>query len=293
MTETTDTTVSAERTAEGTDLELRATAAALTDPRALVRLILRTDTPDGELPDWLQARIASLGEDAVPPLLEILSDESLRALDSPGGGWAPAHAARLLAQKRHASAIEPLIGFIDACSEEDEELIWAAEDALTQFGAAALEPVLRAIPSEARLARESLLKVLSLLGVRDERVLQILIKGLPEWPGFYADLLEFYGDPAAIPALRAQLDKFQQRTIGQAEWIDVSQLCAAIENLGGSLTHEERALLQKNMPEGLRRSADGKMAPRLQAVRAPTPGRNDPCPCGSGKKYKKCCGFND
>ena len=27
---------------------------------------------------------------------------------------------------------------------------------------------------------------------------------------------------------------------------------------------------------------------------APTPavGRNDPCPCGSGKKYKKCCGRN-
>jgi hypothetical protein len=24
-------------------------------------------------------------------------------------------------------------------------------------------------------------------------------------------------------------------------------------------------------------------------VAAPTPGRNDPCPCGSGKKYKKCC----
>lgn len=23
-----------------------------------------------------------------------------------------------------------------------------------------------------------------------------------------------------------------------------------------------------------------------------TPGRNDPCPCGSGKKYKKCCGLN-
>jgi len=21
-----------------------------------------------------------------------------------------------------------------------------------------------------------------------------------------------------------------------------------------------------------------------------TPGRNEPCPCGSGKKYKKCCG---
>lgn len=23
---------------------------------------------------------------------------------------------------------------------------------------------------------------------------------------------------------------------------------------------------------------------------APKPGRNDPCPCGSGRKYKHCCG---
>lgn len=25
---------------------------------------------------------------------------------------------------------------------------------------------------------------------------------------------------------------------------------------------------------------------------APRPGRNDPCPCGSGRKYKQCCGRN-
>ena len=25
---------------------------------------------------------------------------------------------------------------------------------------------------------------------------------------------------------------------------------------------------------------------------AKKPGRNDPCPCGSGKKYKNCCGRN-
>jgi len=31
---------------------------------------------------------------------------------------------------------------------------------------------------------------------------------------------------------------------------------------------------------------------RVQPIRntAPKVGRNDPCPCGSGKKYKKCCG---
>lgn len=29
---------------------------------------------------------------------------------------------------------------------------------------------------------------------------------------------------------------------------------------------------------------------RQQPVRSHKIGRNDPCPCGSGRKYKKCCG---
>ena len=33
------------------------------------------------------------------------------------------------------------------------------------------------------------------------------------------------------------------------------------------------------------------MGPKVETIRKePTPGRNDPCSCGSGKKYKKCCG---
>jgi uncharacterized protein len=33
------------------------------------------------------------------------------------------------------------------------------------------------------------------------------------------------------------------------------------------------------------------LGPRTETLRkAPEPGRNDPCPCGSGKKYKKCHG---
>jgi uncharacterized protein YecA (UPF0149 family) len=30
----------------------------------------------------------------------------------------------------------------------------------------------------------------------------------------------------------------------------------------------------------------GKPAPLSSSIKV---GRNDPCPCGSGKKYKKCC----
>ena len=36
---------------------------------------------------------------------------------------------------------------------------------------------------------------------------------------------------------------------------------------------------------------DGKMvAPGQFQRETPKVGRNDPCPCGSGKKFKKCCG---
>lgn len=34
----------------------------------------------------------------------------------------------------------------------------------------------------------------------------------------------------------------------------------------------------------------GKEEPKKQPVRKDKVGRNDPCPCGSGKKYKQCCG---
>ncbi len=34
--------------------------------------------------------------------------------------------------------------------------------------------------------------------------------------------------------------------------------------------------------------ANTKKVDPIKADKAP--GRNDPCPCGSGKKYKKCCG---
>lgn len=40
-------------------------------------------------------------------------------------------------------------------------------------------------------------------------------------------------------------------------------------------------------------ASHGKVqAPKKPVTRQSRVGRNDPCPCGSGKKYKKCCGLN-
>ena len=40
------------------------------------------------------------------------------------------------------------------------------------------------------------------------------------------------------------------------------------------------------------RAESGAQMPKVETVvhEGPRIGRNDPCPCGSGKKYKKCCG---
>ena len=40
-------------------------------------------------------------------------------------------------------------------------------------------------------------------------------------------------------------------------------------------------------------SAGGEPVKHQPVRKIKKPGRNDPCPCGSGKKYKKCCGMNE
>ena len=42
--------------------------------------------------------------------------------------------------------------------------------------------------------------------------------------------------------------------------------------------------------EQARMAGAGDQGPVQQVIRGDKVGRNDPCPCGSGKKYKKCCG---
>ena len=37
-------------------------------------------------------------------------------------------------------------------------------------------------------------------------------------------------------------------------------------------------------------SSDGTVTPATIKRQGKKVGRNDPCPCGSGKKYKNCCG---
>ncbi len=62
------------------------------------------------------------------------------------------------------------------------------------------------------------------------------------------------------------------------------------------VSEEELIARRQRMIEEMRRrlrlsgSGDGPARPRTLQRKTPKVGRNDPCPCGSGKKYKKCHG---
>ena len=63
------------------------------------------------------------------------------------------------------------------------------------------------------------------------------------------------------------------------------------EPVGAFAAAPRSAPLSQSAPSRLPARIGGDDAP-VQTVRRDEPkvGRNDPCPCGSGKKYKKCHG---
>ena len=58
---------------------------------------------------------------------------------------------------------------------------------------------------------------------------------------------------------------------------------------GEDIVHHEVASFRRE--DGSWRFVDGiEVKPRPFKHKAPKVGPNEPCPCGSGKKHKKCCG---
>ncbi|HEX6984314.1 MAG TPA: SEC-C metal-binding domain-containing protein, partial [Planctomycetaceae bacterium] len=92
----------------------------------------------------------------------------------------------------------------------------------------------------------------------DEQVTGAIFRLEKESPAFVSELWQITSETHAAPA-EAQPEPQQ------------------IQESGGS-----------NQPEP---GAPAKAVDPIKNV-VPKVGRNDPCPCGSGKKYKKCCGAN-
>lgn len=79
---------------------------------------------------------------------------------------------------------------------------------------------------------------------------------------------------------------------GQAGDLEgIVEFIASYEENGQALKHHELGFFKK--VKGAWYYYKGKMIHSENTEKkAPKIGRNDPCPCGSTKKFKKCCGLN-
>ncbi len=66
------------------------------------------------------------------------------------------------------------------------------------------------------------------------------------------------------------------------------EFVARLKVHGEPMAHHERAFFRRE--NGIWLYVDGEVNPKGQPRHVEKVGRNDPCSCGSGKKYKKCCG---
>jgi len=73
---------------------------------------------------------------------------------------------------------------------------------------------------------------------------------------------------------------------GEADSEGVVEFIARFRVQGKDYVHHETSTFTRR--DGRWFYVDGIMGTRPRT--APKVGRNEPCPCGSGKKYKKCCG---
>lgn len=99
--------------------------------------------------------------------------------------------------------------------------------------------------------------------------------------------LRSYGQQDPVVAFRMEsFDMFDEMTASIQEGTVTGILTVVLR------TNEEVKREQQAKITGTSGGTDG--SEKKQPVRkAKKPGRNDPCPCGSGKKYKHCCGKDE
>lgn len=237
-----------------------------------------------DLPGDLKAAILALGRAAVPSLIALLEEGDPAAENAPGDGWPPVHAVRLLGELKAEEAIQP---FLRLLREADDES-WLRNDAeinLPNIGPAIVEPVLAAF-DEADDPDDlgPLAYALANCGAKDDRIYEALVEFFYENEFLGALVLADYGDDRGLPLLREAIEAFVPDPGSSLGARDLVDYVDSYERLAGSLPPELAAHVDK-----LRQDWAERRAALVGPARSTKIGRNDPCPCKSGKKYKKCC----
>jgi hypothetical protein len=251
-----------------------------------LRILFELGAPGRTRVDWPDYRQYGIGSGDVDDLIQLATDPVLHgALTESNDVWVPLHAWRALGQLRDSRAIEPLISAFDALCDDD----WASEElpvVLGMMGERAIGPLSDFLvdSGHTEFARMIAAGALATIAERHpaakERVIAVLTQYLDN-PDSSATGL----NGSAVNALvdleaRSSIDTL--RRLYRSGNVDLFA-CGDIEDVEVELGLRT----QRTTPRPDLAQVDGFAKPPLRKLEKV--GRNDPCPCGSGKKYKKCC----
>lgn len=255
--------------------------------------------------DWLNyIEKYGFNHEDVAELIEVLTSEELNNFEAEQAEvWAPLHAWRILAQLKSEQAIEPLIRCFDFLCHDD----WALSDIEEVF--ALIGPA--AIPQLAEYFQRAIADPFAHI-----MALDALAAIAGQYPEHRNRIIKLFQQYMSAPDESAY--ELNGLLIGRLINLDATEAIEQIRHLfelscvdigcAGDLEEVEiqlgfrskRSTPRPNYAELHGLDADDfvldhhdRYSAHETYVRAsPKIGRNDPCPCNSGKKYKKCCGSN-
>lgn len=226
---------------------------------------------EDDQPDYLDDE--SLDEESAT------SEEIAEEVDAPPEAWAPIHAAMLLRKMGHTAAVPILLRAYLVTARKDA-LNYAACQALLGWREA-IQPIINiAASTENDAVLDDIFELLATLQVQDDRIFDVFADDLTVNPGA-ARFLGLYGDKRALPLIAKAFDATLVVTSDIVANTPLFEMADAILELGGSVSDAQKQKLARVQALAQR--------PR-QPLFGKTPGPNEPCHCGSGKKFKKCCG---
>ncbi|MCX6907254.1 MAG: SEC-C metal-binding domain-containing protein [Verrucomicrobia bacterium] len=222
------------------------------------------------------------------------------------------HAWRALAELKAEQAIGPLLGLLHRIDDYDDG--WVSSEvprALGTLGRAALEPATAYLANAAHKewARVASAKAVAEIGERHAdlraecvaRLIAQLVKFADQSQPLNAFLISALLDLKSQEALPVMQRAFvaglvDESVVGDYEDVEIElglkkqRQHPPEPNEFTKLGAELRALVEdRQKVDATMNDASGPVRPQ-PCPRPGKTGRNDPCPCGSGKKYKKCCG---
>ena len=247
-------------------------------------------------PEWLDYLALGLTSDHVPDLIDMAQDEDLHwAMPDTAEVWAPIHAWRALAQLQAGDAVQSLLYLFSRIDVHDDD--WVAEDlprALGVLGPAAILDLrdYLAGASHGLWARVAAAASLAEIGKRHPeartRCLAVLAGQLEHFvhtdPTLNAYVISQLIDLKAVEAASVIRRAFAAERVDlsiEGDWEEVQIRLGLLQK---RLTPRPRFNFH-DLPGPLLRPREEDQAARKPDKK---PGRNDPCWCGSGKKYKHC-----